>query len=225
MQDINEKKRPSFHNIKTWFLTGLLVSLPITITLYITVSIINFFDDLIIKNLFPKSLAASIPGLGIMTSLVCVVIIGFVASNFLGKYFILLSDKILSKIPVIRNIYSTTKQIFDTLLANNSKAFKEVVLVEYPRKEMWVLAFVTSEVKGEIQRYTDKNVVSIFVPTTPNPTSGFLLFVPTTDLIKLSMTPEVAMKLIISGGMINSIDPIEQLEKVENVEPKETLPQ
>ena len=130
----------------------------------------------------------------------------------------LASDAILSKIPVIRNIYSTTKQIFDTLLANNSKAFKEVVLVEYPRKEMWVLAFVTSEVKGEIQTLTNDNVVSIFVPTTPNPTSGFLLFVPTTDVIRLSMTPEVAMKLIISGGMINADDIIAKLEKNEKKE-------
>ncbi len=218
MQNINEQKRPSFHNIKKWFITGLLVSLPITITLYITISIINFFDNLIIKNLFPTSLAASIPGLGIATSLICVVVIGFVASNFLGRYFVLLSDAILSKIPVIRNIYSTTKQIFDTLLANNSKAFKEVVLVEYPRKGMWVLAFVTSEVKGEIQTLTNDNVVSIFVPTTPNPTSGFLLFVPTTDVIRLSMTPEVAMKLIISGGMINADDIIAKLEKNEKKE-------
>ena len=212
MQNLDEKKRPSFSNIKRWFLTGLLVSLPIIITLYITITIISFFDDLIIKNLFPTSIAASIPGLGILASLICVVIIGFVASNFLGRYFVLLSDKILSKIPVIKNIYSTTKQIFDTLLANNSKAFKEVVLVEYPRKDLWVLAFVTSEAKGEIQDLTNDNVVSIFVPTTPNPTSGFLLFVPTKDIIKLSMTPEVAMKLIISGGVINSTDTIKQLD-------------
>ena len=189
--------------LKKWFITGVLVSVPMILTFYIVISVINFFDSLIVDKLFYGTIIAKIPGIGIIITVVSLVTIGFIASNFLGRFFIRMGDNILNRIPIIRTIYSTIQQIFDTLLSTQSKAFREVVLVEYPRKDMWSLAFVTSENKGEIQKKTADDVVNIFIPTTPNPTSGFLLFIPRKDIIILDMKPDAAMKLIISGGVID----------------------
>ncbi len=189
--------------LRNWFLTGVLISLPLIITGYIVVLVIDFFDNLVIRSIFPDAVISRIPGLGIIFSCIFMVLLGFIASNFLGKYILKISDRILNKIPLISPLYSTTKQIFDTLLSSKSKAFREVALIEYPRKGMWVLGFVTSENKGEIQKKTADDVINVFIPTTPNPTSGFLLFVPKQDLILLDMRPDAAMKLIVSGGVID----------------------
>ncbi len=199
----SEKSSKTMAYIKKWLITGILVSVPMILTFYIVVTIVNFFDNLIVANLFAGTFIAKIPGIGIIITVVSLIVLGFTASNFLGKFFVQIGDSILNRIPIVRTIYSTIKQIFDTLLSNQSKAFREVVLVEYPRPGMWSLAFVTSENKGEIQRKTVDDVVNIFIPTTPNPTSGFLLFVPKKDVIVLDMKPDTAMKLIISGGVID----------------------
>lgn len=190
--------------IRTWFLTGLLVSLPIILTFYIVIAVLHFFDTLVLQNLFPTSFLNKIPGLGIVLTALAMVLIGFVAQNFLGQFIINLSNKILNRIPFIRSLYSTIKQVLDTVLSTKSNAFKDVVLIEYPRRGMWSLGFVTSTNKGEVQHKTKDDILNIFLPTTPNPTSGFLLFVPKNDVIRLAMPPEVAMKLIISGGVIDS---------------------
>lgn len=203
---MTEKKqeRAIISKIRTWFLTGLLVSLPIILTFYIVIAVLHFFDTLVLQNLFPTSFLNKIPGLGIVLTAAAMVLIGFVATNFLGQFVINLSNKILNRIPFIRSLYSTIKQVLDTVLSNNSNAFKEVVLIEYPRRGMWCLGFVTSTNKGEVQQKTKDDILNVFLPTTPNPTSGFLLFVPRNDVIQLAMPPEVAMKLIISGGVIDS---------------------
>ena len=133
-----------------------------------------------------------------------ITLIGAITPGLIGRNLLKLGEMILFKTPVIRTVYSSIKQIMETVMSTNSKSFKEVVLVEYPRKDIWVIAFVTSSVKGEIDNKIKKSkLVSIFVPTTPNPTSGFLLFVDKKDLIYLDMQVDQAVKLVISGGIVS----------------------
>ncbi|XWO13569.1 DUF502 domain-containing protein [Candidatus Hepatincola sp. Pdp] len=216
-----KQERAIISKLRTWFLTGLLVSLPIILTFYIVIAILHFFDTLVLQNLFPTSFLNKIPGLGIVLTALAMVLIGFVAQNFLGQFVINLSNKILNRIPFIRSLYSTIKQVLDTVLSNKSNAFKEVVLIEYPRRGMWSLGFVTSKNKGEVQHKTKDDILNVFLPTTPNPTSGFLLFVPKKDAIRLAMPPEVAMKLIVSGGVIDSFN-YEALEDEVTILPDDT---
>ncbi|MCL2566854.1 MAG: DUF502 domain-containing protein [Alphaproteobacteria bacterium] len=199
----NKKNSRTFYYLKKWFIAGVLASVPLFLTIYILMAIIGFFDNLIVVRWFPDTIIAKIPGIGLISSVLGMILLGFIASNFLGRYFVKLMERILEKIPVIKSIYFTTKQVFDTVFSDKSKAFREVALVEFPRKDVWVLAFITSETKGEIQEKTAEDVVSVYVPTTPNPTSGFLIFVPKKDITFLEMKPDMAMKLILSNGIID----------------------
>ena len=194
---------------RRFFLTGLLVTAPIIITIYVTWLVITFID-VKVANLLPeyldfrKALPFQIPGLGLLIVIFVITLIGAITPGLIGRNLLKLGEMILFKTPVIRTVYSSIKQIMETVMSTNSKSFKEVVLVEYPRKEIWVIAFVTSSVKGEIDNKIKKSkLVSIFVPTTPNPTSGFLLFVAQKDLIYLDMPVEQAVKLVISGGIVS----------------------
>ncbi len=194
---------------RRFFLTGLLVTAPIIITIYVTWLVITFID-IKVANLLPeyldfrKALPYQIPGLGLFIVIFVITLIGAITPGLIGRNLLKLGEMILFKTPVIRTIYSSIKQIMETVMSTNSKSFKEVVLVEYPRKDIWVIAFVTSSVKGEIDYKIKKSkLVSIFVPTTPNPTSGFLLFVAQKDLIYLDMPVEQAVKLVISGGIVS----------------------
>ena len=194
---------------RRFFLTGLLVTAPIIITIYVTWLVITFID-IKVANLLPeyldfrKALPFQIPGLGLLIVVFVITLIGAITPGLIGRNLLKIGEMILFKTPVIRTIYSSIKQIMETVMSTNSKSFKEVVLVEYPRKDLWVIAFVTSSVKGEIDNKIKKsNLVSIFVPTTPNPTSGFLLFVAKKDLIYLDMQVEQAVKLVISGGIVS----------------------
>ena len=194
---------------RRFFLTGLLVTAPIIITIYVTWLVITFIDVKVASLLpeyldFRKALPFQIPGLGLLIVIFVITLIGAITPGLIGRNLLKLGEMILFKTPVIRTIYSSIKQIMETVMSTNSKSFKEVVLVEYPRKDIWVIAFVTSSVKGEIDNKIKKsNLVSIFVPTTPNPTSGFLLFVAKKDLIYLNMPVEQAVKLVISGGIVS----------------------
>ena len=195
-------------NFRRFFLTGLLVTAPIIITIYVTWLVITFIDTKV-ANLLPeyldfrKALPFQVPGLGLFIVIVVITFIGAITPGLIGRNLLKLGEMILFKTPVIRTIYSSIKQIMETVMSTNSKSFKEVVLVEYPRKNIWVIAFVTSSIKGEIDKSIKKaDLVSIFVPTTPNPTSGFLLFVSKKDLIYLKMPVEQAVKLVISGGIV-----------------------
>ena len=194
---------------RRFFLTGLLVTAPIIITIYVTWLVITFIDVKVASLLpeyldFRKALPFQIPGLGLLIVIFVITLIGAITPGLIGRNLLKLGEMILFKTPVIRTVYSSIKQIMETVMSTNSKSFKEVVLVEYPRKDIWVIAFVTSSVEGEIDNKIKKSdLVSIFVPTTPNPTSGFLLFVAKEDLIYLDMPVEQAVKLVISGGIVS----------------------
>ena len=204
-------KRP-FRRIRTYFLTGIIVTGPIGITIYLVWLIIAFIDNRI-TPLIPDRynpefyLPFNIPGLGLVVVLVGLTLVGFISVHFLGRTFFRIGENLVNRMPVVRSVYGALKQIFETVLAQSSTSFREVVLVEYPRRGLWALAFVTSVTKGEVQRLTEKDVVNIFLPTTPNPTSGFLLFVPRNDLISLNMTVEEGIKMVISGGLVTPDDP------------------
>ena len=194
---------------RRFFLTGLLVTAPIIITIYVTWLVITFIDVKVASLLpeyldFRKALPFQIPGLGLLIVIFVITLIGAITPGLIGRNLLKLGEMILFKTPVIRTVYSSIKQIMETVMSTNSKSFKEVVLVEYPRQDIWVIAFVTSSVKGEIDdKIRKSDLVSIFVPTTPNPTSGFLLFVAKKDLIYLKMPVEQAVKLVISGGIVS----------------------
>jgi uncharacterized membrane protein len=183
--------------LKKSFLTGLLVVIPIGATIYILLFLISILNDLLPFSFLPY-------GTGIVLTVILITLIGFMTTNFIGKRLIEMGEEIISRIPLVKNVYAAVKQISDAMLASHTKNFRRVVLVEYPRKEIYTLAFVTGIAKGEIQNKTQSKVINLFVPTTPNPTSGFFLMVPESDVIDLAMSVEDAFKLLISGGMISS---------------------
>ena len=194
---------------RNYFFTGILVTVPILITLYVTWIVITFIDIKVAGLLpeylnFREAFPYQIPGLGLIIVIIFVTLIGALTPGLLGRTFLRFGERIVSKMPVVRSIYSAIKQIMETVMSTNSNSFREVVLVQYPRKELWVIGFVTGSTKGEGKRTLskDKNLINVFIPTTPNPTSGFLLFVPKKDLIYLDMSVEQAVKMVISGGIV-----------------------
>ncbi|MEM9469514.1 MAG: DUF502 domain-containing protein [Pseudomonadota bacterium] len=197
--------------LRTYLLAGILVTAPVSITIYVTWAFLNFMDNRI-TPLIPEAynpntyLPFSMPGLGLIVAIVFFVTIGFLTKNFLGRLFVRMYEYVLERVPVISNIYGAIKQIFETVMASQSDAFKEVVMFEYPRKGIWVLGFVTGSTKGEVQSLTKSDTVNVFLPTTPNPTSGFLLFVPKKDVTYMNMSVEEGIKMIVSGGIITPED-------------------
>ena len=194
---------------RNYFFTGILVTVPILITLYVTWIVITFIDIKVAGLLpeylnFREAFPYQIPGLGLIIVIIFVTLIGALTPGLLGRTFLRFGERIVSKMPVVRSIYSAIKQIMETVMSTNSNSFREVVLVQYPRKGLWVIGFVTGSTKGEVKRTLskDKNLINVFIPTTPNPTSGFLLFVPKKDLIYLDMSVEQAVKMVISGGIV-----------------------
>ncbi len=189
-----------FRKISNNFFKGILISAPIIITLYIAWGLIKFFD----KKASPLlgTFPFEIPGFGLITVFIFFAIIGFITTGLLGRIFSTFFEKILSKMPILRNIYSGLKQLFETILTQKSNSFREVVLIEYPRKGIWAMGFLTGNTQGEVNRKTKNQMVNIFLPTTPNPTSGFLLFLPKKDILRLTMTIEEGIKMIISAGML-----------------------
>jgi uncharacterized membrane protein len=148
----------------------------------------------------------SLPGVGLIIGVVLITLIGAVAAGFLGRWIIRLGESILNRMPVVRSIYGAIKQILETVISTQSDAFREVILVEYPRRGMWVIGFVTGSTKEEVARRMDGEMVNVFVPTTPNPTSGFLLFCPRDEVIFMDMSVEDAVKLVVSGGIVTPPD-------------------
>lgn len=196
-----------FARLRTYFLTGIVVTAPIAITIYLTYVFVSFVDanvtPLVPVKYNPETyLPFSIPGLGLFIAVFVLVLIGFLTANYLGRAFLVFGERIVGRMPIVRSIYNALKQIMETVLAQSSTSFRDVVLLEYPRKGIWAVAFVTSRAKGEVNATKDEDMISIFMPTTPNPTSGFLLFVPKSDLKYLDMTVEEGVKLVISAGMI-----------------------
>ena len=189
--------------LRNYFFTGIVVLVPIGITLYLTKFIIQVSSKLIPGEINPNNyLPFSIPGLEIVLSIIIITLIGGLSLSFIGKKILQLVNDLLKKIPILRTIYSAIGQMTETLTLKK-KSKKSVVLIEYPRKGSWAVGFVTKENKGEISKKTNKNLVNVFVPTTPNPTSGFLLMFPKDEVIYLNMTFEEASKFIVSAGTSN----------------------
>ena len=189
-----------FRKISNNFFKGILISAPLIITFYIAWGLIKFFDKKVspLLGTFPYE----IPGFGLITVFIFFAIVGFITTGLLGRIFSTFFEKILSKMPILRNIYSGLKQLFETILTQKSNSFREVVLIKYPREGVWAMGFLTGDTKGEVNRKTKNQMVNIFLPTTPNPTSGFLLFLPKKDILRLTMTIEEGIKMIISAGML-----------------------
>lgn len=196
--------------ITNYFLTGLVIAGPIGITLYIAWWIIRIVDDFV-KPLIPPQyhpdtyLNVQIPGFGLLVAVISIMLLGFLTANFLGRSLVQVGEKFLLRLPMISTLYNGLKQIFETVVTQSSKSFKQVGLIQYPRPGLWAVVLISTEAKGEI---ADKvpgsgKVLSCFLPTTPNPTSGFLLFVPEKDVTILDMGTEDAAKMIISAGLVS----------------------
>ena len=190
--------------IQNFFLSGLLIIAPLALSLYAAWFVVGIADN-IFKPFVPLGqfgIPSNIPGVGLIVAFVFFTIIGAIAGSFFGRIYHKIVEGVLSKIPGLNTIYSTVKQIIDTFATTKSNAFKEVVLIEYPQKGMYAIGFLTSETKGEIAKKKNEKMINVFMPSTPNPTTGFLMFVPLRSVIKLSMTIDQAIKYIISAGLI-----------------------
>ncbi len=190
------------NSLKKIFMTGLLTILPLAITVYLFYFVYIFLDDLVgglIKSLFNYR----IPGIGFIAGIILVMIIGLIASNIIGNRLVKFADTIFQKLPLARGIYTSARQIIDAFTLQGKNAFQKVVLLEYPRKGLYTLGFVTGSSRGEIQEKTAEETLSIFIPTTPNPTSGMLILAPRHEVTELNMTVESGLKVIISGGLVS----------------------
>lgn len=194
-------------SLKNCFLTGLLVILPISITVYVIWVLIRAMDAILkyipAKYLPETYLQIDIPGLGLILVVILVFVVGLLTRNFIGRKIVHLGENIVDRIPLVRVLYTGVKQLLEPLFLQKTNAFKRVALIEYPRRGVHVIGFVTGESKGEVQNKTSKNMMNIFVPTTPNPTSGFYILIPENELIILNMSVEDAFKLIVSGGIVS----------------------
>jgi len=198
--------RRRFVTLRRYLIAGLLVWLPLGVTILVIRLLVNFMDQtllLIPHNYRPEVvLGINIPGLGIVLSAAIVLLTGALAANLFGRQMVSAGERLMAKIPFIRTIYTGVKQITETLVSSQNKSFREVLLIEYPRKGIWTLAFHTGSVVEEVQERTGVEVINIFVPTTPNPTSGFFIMLPKDEVIVLSMTVDEAVKIIMSLGII-----------------------
>ena len=199
-----EKKRSIFGRLRIYFITGIVVLIPIGITVYLTLFLISISEKILPNEINPNHyLPYDIPGLEILISVFLITLIGGLSLSFLGKKMLSLFNNLLQKIPILRTIYSAIGQMTETFTKKESNK-KNVVLVEYPRKGSWAVGFATKKNTGEISEKTKKNLVNVFVPTTPNPTSGFLLMFPEEEVIYLDLTFEEASKFIVSAGTSNT---------------------
>ena len=199
----NIKKKSIFSQIRNNFITGVVVLIPIGITLYLTLFITRISGSIIPKEINPNNyLPFDIPGVEILIALIFITLIGWLSLSFIGKKFFELFNNILKKIPILRTIYSAIGQMTESFTKTDNSE-KSVVLLEYPRKEIWVVGFATKENKGIIKDKISEDLVNVFVPTTPNPTSGFLLMIQKKDLIYLDVSFEQASKFIVSAGTTN----------------------
>lgn len=196
--------------LRNYFLTGFIVTAPLAITAYLAWSMIGWVDSWV-KPYIPfrynpdNYLPFAVPGFGLIVALVLITLIGFLTANFIGRTIIATGEKILGRMPLVRSVYRGLKQILETVLSERSDTFKKVGLIEYPRKGLWALVFIATETRGEVQAKIDDDMgqtIAVFLPTTPNPTSGYLLFVPKKDVIELKMTVEEGAKLVISAGLV-----------------------
>ena len=212
-KDKNPNKSYSFRvlaKVRGNFLAGLIVIAPIGFTMWIINSIIGWIDGWVLPLIpynyhFAEYIGINLKGLGVIFFLVFTVLVGWVAKGILGRTFLRVGENLVDRTPIVRSVYSGIKQIAETVLSSRDSSFEKACLIEYPRKGIWAIAFVASDSRGEIaEKNPDKQnqLVSVFIPTTPNPTSGFLLFIPKSDIKYLDMTIEEAAKLVISAGLV-----------------------
>jgi uncharacterized membrane protein len=201
------RKGHLIERLRAYLIAGLLITGPISLTLYLAWIFVSWIDGLV-SQLLPSAydpatyLPFRIPGLGLVVVAAGLILIGWATAGVLGRVFVRLYERVLDRLPVIRGLYSATKQIFQTVFSNQSNTFREVALVEFPRKDLWVVGFITGRAQGEIADLVGEEVVNVYVPTTPNPTSGYLVHVPRRDIVVLDMTVEEGIKFVISGGIV-----------------------
>ena len=201
MSSFRRKRISFFSRLRNYFITGIVVLIPIGLTLYLTKFIIDISSVLLPKEVNPNNyLPFSIPGLEIIVTVIFITIIGGLSLSFIGKKILQLFNDLLKRIPILRTIYSAIGQLTETFAPQSNTKKKSVDLIEYPRKGIWAVGFATKDNEGEISKKTDSELVNVFVPTTPNPTSGFLLMVPKNDIKYLDMNFEEASRFIVSAG-------------------------
>ena len=197
--------------LRNYLLAGVLITAPIGITVYLIWLFVTFVDGLVAglvpaRYLPQTHLPVDVPGFGLLIVIVGLMLIGAMARGLIGRFFVRVGERILERLPVVRSVYGALKQIFETVFSHQSNAFREVVLIEYPRRGVWAIGFVTGTTEGEVQNLTEAEMVNVFLPTTPNPTSGFLLFLPRRDLYRLDMSVEEGIKMVVSGGIVTPPD-------------------
>jgi uncharacterized membrane protein len=202
-----------FARLRTYFLTGLVIAAPLAITTYIVWWTVQWIDSWV-RPFIParynpeQYLPFAVPGFGVLVAIIAITLLGFLTANLLGRSLVAYGEGLLGRMPLVRTIYSGLKQMFETMLSKNTASFKEVVLVEFPSKGLWSIAFVSSPAKGEVKarlmerEHAGDELMNVYVPTTPNPTSGYLLFVKRSEMIWLDMTIEEAAKMVISAGLV-----------------------
>lgn len=214
------------------FFAGIVIAAPIVITAFLVVWLVDFIDSRV-KPLLPELLRPetytnyAIPGFGLIVVVIFLTILGAITTNLIGRSIIGMGDRLLLRLPVVRNIYSALKQMVDVISSNTNDQFDEVVMIEYPRKGSWCIGFISTPAKGEISEKLGTNFIGVFVPTTPNPTSGFLMYVPETDVRRMDMTVEEGAKLILSAGLVVperplQVDESELFEADVKTEPNDT---
>ena len=203
MKKIKKKKSSLISRLRNYFIAGIIVLVPLGFTLYLTIFLVSISSNLIPEEINPNSyLPFSVPGLEIALSIIFITLIGFISLSFIGKRVLKIINDLLKKIPFLRTIYSAIGQMTESF-ANKKGKKKSVVLVQYPRKGSWAVGFATKDNRGEISKKTNSSLVNVFIPTTPNPTSGFLLMFPKEEVIYLDMSFEEASKFIVSAGTSN----------------------
>jgi uncharacterized membrane protein len=210
--------------MRKYFVTGLLILVPLAITLWVLNLIVGTMDQsllLLPAQWRPEALFGfAIPGLGTILTLVIIFLTGLATRNFIGKRVVLVWEAVLRRIPVFNTIYSSVKQVSDTLFSSSGNAFRKALLVQYPRHGSWTIAFLTGVPGGDVRNHLTGDYVSVYVPTTPNPTSGFFLMVPRADTIELDMSVDEALKYIVSMGVVTP----EHFEKSNIIDPKKVSP-
>lgn len=208
--DENTHRRPGlFARLRASFLTGIVVIAPVWLTLWLILSVVGWIDSAVLP-LIPHQfrpeqyVGINLHGVGVVFFLVFTIVVGWIAKGILGRSLIHFAESLVNRMPVVRSVYSGIKQISETVFAQTERSFEKACLVQYPRRGIWAIGFVSTDAKGEIntRAETSGDLLSVFIPTTPNPTSGFLLFFPAEDVILLDMTIEDAAKLVISAGLV-----------------------
>ena len=219
-EKIEEASKKVGSKIKSYFFTGVVVTAPVAITVYMSYHLLIWINNAT-SRLVPKQWSIgdfvpyAVPGAGLLLLIIAMIVIGILTTGYVGKFFVRLWEALVQKMPVVSSIYSLMKQIFETFLSQKTRSFSEVVLVEYPRKGLWTIAFVSKdETGGEIDDKINGRILSIFVPTTPNPTSGFLIFVPENDVVKLNMSVEDGLKSVISCGIVTPTELNDKVNKL-----------